>query len=104
MFPGQGAQVVGMGKDVAEASSEARAVFERANDVLGFALASICFEGPPERLNATDISQPAIFVTSVAMWQALKGAGVAFDLAPQATVGLSLGEYTALHIAGWMDF
>lgn len=93
-----------MGKDVAEASTAARAVFERANDILGFDLASLCFSGPAERLNTTEISQPAIFTTSVAMWHALKSCGLADDLAPQAMAGLSLGEYTALHLAGWMDF
>ena len=104
IFPGQGAQVVGMGKDVAEASAEARAVFDRANEVLGFDLATICFEGPPDRLNATDISQPAIFVTSVAIWKALEASGLAGELDPQAMAGLSLGEYTALHVAGWIEF
>ncbi len=104
IFPGQGAQVVGMGKDVAEASSAAREIFDRANVVLGYDLADLCFEGPADRLNATDISQPAIFVTSVAMWHALMSTGVADELAPQAMAGLSLGEYTALHLAGWIDF
>ena len=104
IFPGQGAQVVGMGKDVSESSSAAREVFDRANQVLGFDLAAICFNGPADRLNATDLSQPAIFVTSVAMWQAMTAAGIAEDLAPQAMAGLSLGEYTALHLAGWIEF
>ncbi len=104
IFPGQGAQVVGMGKDVAEASSAAREIFDRANSVLGFDLSKICFEGPADRLNATDISQPAIFVTSIAMWHALKATGTANELNPKAMAGLSLGEYTALHIAGWIEF
>ena len=65
IFPGQGAQVVGMGKDVAQASQAAREVFEQADKTIGFKLSELCFEGPAERLNATDVSQPAIFVTSV---------------------------------------
>jgi len=104
IFPGQGAQVVGMGKDVAALSEPARRVFERADAVLGFGLSQVCFEGPAERLNATDVSQPAIFVTSVALWRALESNGIAADLSPQAAAGLSLGEYTALHVAGWLDF
>lgn len=104
IFPGQGAQVVGMGKDFAEASSASREIFDRANDILDYDLATLCFEGPADRLNTTEISQPAIFTASVAAWQALKSCGLAEDFAPQAFAGLSLGEYTALHIAGWMDF
>ena len=104
IFPGQGAQTVGMGRDVAKASSVAAEVFDAANKVLGFDLALICFDGPADRLNATDISQPAIFVTSVAMWRALETAGAAKDWVPQAMAGLSLGEYTALHLAGWIGF
>ena len=64
IFPGQGSQVVGMGKDVAEGSAAARAVFERANEVLGFDIAQLCFEGPAEELEKTDIQQPAIFVVA----------------------------------------
>lgn len=104
IFPGQGAQTVGMGRDVTKASGAADDVFGAANAVLGFDLASVCFDGPAERLNATDISQPAIFVTSVAMWRALEAAGLTRDWAPEAMAGLSLGEYTALHLAGWIGF
>jgi [acyl-carrier-protein] S-malonyltransferase len=104
IFPGQGAQVVGMGKDVAEASGPAREVFALADAALGFKLSAICFDGPADRLNATDVSQPAIFVTSVAMWRAMEANGIAAELAPQAMAGLSLGEYTALHLAGWIGF
>jgi [acyl-carrier-protein] S-malonyltransferase len=93
-----------MGRDVAKASSVAAEVFDAANKVLGFDLALICFDGPADRLNATDISQPAIFVTSVAMWRALETAGAAKDWVPEAMAGLSLGEYTALHLAGWIGF
>jgi [acyl-carrier-protein] S-malonyltransferase len=103
LCPGQGSQVVGMGKDFAEKSPEARAVFDQANSVLGFDLARLCFEGPAERLNQTDISQPAIYVTSVACHAAAQAA----DRIPKdniAYAGLSLGEYTALHLAGVFDF
>ena len=101
LFPGQGAQVVGMGKDVAEAVPQAADVFSRANEILGFDLATLCFEGPDEKLNTTAMSQPAIFVTSVSLLEALKTKS---DLIPDITAGLSLGEYTALYAAGAMSF
>lgn len=104
IFPGQGSQVVGMGKDVADMSEAARSVYADANRILGWDLTSLCFEGPAERLNATDASQPAIFVTSVAIWAACRERGLANDWAPGAMAGLSLGEYTALHLAGWIEF
>ncbi|MHC5111391.1 MAG: ACP S-malonyltransferase [Planctomycetota bacterium] len=103
IFPGQGAQKIGMGADVAEAHDEARAVFQQANEILGFDLASICFEGPAEKLEQTDIQQPAIFVTSVAIWRAMAASGANMDRYT-CTGGLSLGEYTALHLAGAFDF
>lgn len=103
LFPGQGSQVVGMGRDVAESSERARGVFDRANEILGFDLAALCFEGPAEKLEKTDIQQVAIFVTSVALWEAFLGAGGRRELFAR-TGGLSLGEYTALHIAGAVDF
>ncbi len=104
IFPGQGAQFVGMAKDVAAAFDVARRTFEEANELLGFDLSGICFGGPTERLDATDISQPAIFATSVAVWRAMQEAGIADELRPQATAGLSLGEYTALWLAGSLSF
>lgn len=104
IFPGQGAQQVGMCRDVYESSPEARKVFEDANRILGLDLAELCHVGPADRLDATDISQPAIFVTSVAVWRALEAQGIAEELNPQAMAGLSLGEYTALHLAGWISF
>ncbi len=104
VFPGQGAQVVGMGKDIAEMSDAARRVFTRADEILGRRLSEICFEGPADTLNATDTSQPAIFVTSVAVWAAMQERGLTDDLNPTAMAGLSLGEYTALHMAGWISF
>lgn len=104
LFPGQGAQKVGMLADVAQASPAAKAVFDEANAILGFDLAAVCFAGPEERLNATDIAQPALFASSVAVWKALEAAGLADQYAPDAAAGLSLGEYTALWLAGCFSF
>ncbi|QQS09345.1 MAG: ACP S-malonyltransferase [Phycisphaerales bacterium] len=110
LCPGQGAQVVGMARAWHDASPEARTVFDQAEKVLGNRLGSplraLCFEGPAETLNRTDISQPAIFVASVAAWRgvlAKLGMGNG-ELPLAATAGLSLGEYTALHLAGAMAF
>ncbi|MGQ9649858.1 MAG: ACP S-malonyltransferase [Phycisphaerae bacterium] len=103
LFTGQGAQSVGMGRDIAEASGAAAAVFAQANQVLGYDLRALCFEGPAERLEQTDLQQPAIFTTSAAIWQALQERGVLTEpLAAMA--GLSLGEYTALFAAGSVSF
>ncbi len=104
IFPGQGAQSVGMGKDVAQASTAAAAVYRRADDILGFELSRICFEGPEPELTRTDIQQPAIFVTSVAIWEALIERGATPEALLGACAGLSLGEYTALHVAGSLTF
>ena len=104
LCPGQGAQIVGMGKGLCAASFEAKGVFDRANEVIGFDLSSICFGGPDTRLNQTDVSQPALYVTGVASFRAAVAAG-AFDAAAIAAyAGLSLGEYTALHLAGAFSF
>lgn len=103
LFPGQGAQFVGMGQDVAESTASARAVFDRANEVLGWDLARVCFEGPASDLEKTDIQQPAIFTTSVAIWAAFAEAGGRLDQFSFAG-GLSLGEYSALHVTGAMGF
>lgn len=98
LFPGQGAQAVGMGKDLAEAFPASRAVFDTANRVLGFDLARLCFEGPIEELTKSSNTQPAIFTVSAACYAALQAQrpGVAFA----ATAGLSLGEWAALWHAG----
>lgn len=99
-----------MGRAWYDASEKSRAVFAQANRILGNRLGQsieeLCFSGPPERLNQTDVSQPAIYVTSIACWRGLlarRGDGVS-DHPPAATAGLSLGEYTALHIAGALTF
>ena len=104
LCPGQGAQQVGMGKDYFEQHAAARKIFERANEVLGFDLASLCFTGPDDRLNQTDISQPAIYTTSVACFHAAVAAGNIQPAAITAWAGLSLGEYTALHLGGVFTF
>lgn len=103
IFPGQGAQSVGMGRDVAARYKRARAIYDRANEVVGFDLAAVCFGGPAEKLERTDVQQPAIFVTSAAIWEAfLESGGSLNDFS--RTGGLSLGEYTALYVAGAMSF
>lgn len=103
LFPGQGAQVLGMGKDWCEAFPAARAVFDRADAALGFPLSRVCFEGPESELHSTKISQPALFTTSAAILAVLAQHG--FDRRSAAlSAGLSLGEYTALHFAGAISF
>lgn len=103
LFTGQGAQSVGMGRPFAEAFPAADEVFERANAALGYDLRRLCFDGPAEDLERTDIQQPAIFTTSAAIWRAL-GDGEALGGRPSAMAGLSLGEYTALFAAGSLAF
>ncbi|RNC80691.1 MAG: [acyl-carrier-protein] S-malonyltransferase [Phycisphaera sp.] len=108
--PGQGAQTVGMGKAWADLSPEARGVFDEADEILGDSLGSklstICFEGPTETLNRTDVSQPALYTCAVACWRGMSAQmGLAEGEAPiVAAAGLSLGEYSALHIAGSFSF
>jgi [acyl-carrier-protein] S-malonyltransferase len=104
LFPGQGAQSVGMGLELNRDLPAARALFDRANEVLGFDIRALCVEGPIEALNATDVSQPAIFVASLAALESLKDAQP--DVVDQCSgaAGLSLGEYTALVFAGAIDF
>lgn len=104
LFPGQGAQAVGMGKELYEQLPAARSLFDRANEVLGFDLARICFEGPEDELNKTDISQPALYVASLAALEELKQTQPEVVRACQGAAGLSLGEYTALAFAGALDF
>jgi [acyl-carrier-protein] S-malonyltransferase len=104
LFPGQGAQSVGMMADIVAASPAAKAVFDQADAALGFSLSQMCFAGPEERLNATDINQPAIFVSSIATLAAMKESLGDRMPAPAMMAGLSLGEYTALCAAGAIDF
>jgi len=101
LFPGQGSQSVGMGRDVYRASDAARAVFDTADRALGFDLSRLCFEGPEEELRRTQVQQPAILTASVALLRALQSSGPV-----EATYvgGHSLGEYTALVAAGALDF
>jgi [acyl-carrier-protein] S-malonyltransferase len=102
LFAGQGAQVVGMGKDLAEKFPGAKAWFDRANAALGYNLAGICFNGPEAELTKTEHAQPGIFLVSWVAFQLLKEQvpNLKFD----ATAGLSLGEFTALTAAGAMSF
>ena len=100
MFPGQGAQAVGMGQELAATHEVARRTFEEADDVLGYALSEVCFTGPAERLTATDVCQPALVATSVAAFRVAQESG----LAPGLVLGHSLGEYSALVAAGAMDY
>lgn len=101
LFPGQGAQYAGMGKDLYENSEVARSLFEKADRVLNFKLSKLCFEGPQDILKKTDICQPAIFTVSIAAMETLKELK---DLRPDFLAGLSLGEYSALCAAGALDF
>ncbi len=104
LFPGQGAQTVGMGKKLAESLPAARQLYDRAGEVLGYDLAKLCFEGPAEALDSTVYSQPAIFVTSLAALESLRAESPDVVLGCEATAGLSLGEYTAMVFAGVMNF
>jgi [acyl-carrier-protein] S-malonyltransferase len=104
LFPGQGAQTVGMGQQLYESLPAARALYDRAREVLGYDLAKICFEGPAEELDSTIHSQPALFVTSLAALEQLRANSPDVVLACEAAAGLSLGEYTAMTFAGVMDF
>ena len=100
LFPGQGAQFVGMARELTANLPAAKALFDEAAEILGYDLLELCINGPVERLNETDISQPAIFVASLAALESLK------ETSPEvvATAGLSLGEYTALVFAGAISF
>src|SRR3954454_18929365 len=104
LFSGQGAQTVGMCKELDQELPAVRALFDQAEEILGFNLREVCFEGPAEALEATDMSQPAIFVASLAALESLKASDPAVVEACQGAAGLSLGEYTALVFAGAMDF
>ena len=100
VFPGQGSQSPGMGKDLAEKFAAARQVFEEADDALGFAISRLCFEGPAEELQLTENTQPAILAVSVAAYRALESVGAP---APAFVAGHSLSEYSALVAAGVLN-
>ena len=102
LFSGQGSQTVGMGRDLCEKYEVCRKLFTHANEVLGRDIQKICFEGPVDVLTKTDNAQPAIFLTSLACFEALKSQVP--DLAFDATAGLSLGEFTALAAADVVSF
>ena len=104
LFPGQGAQTVGMGRALDQELPAARTLFDRAEAILGFDLRTACFDGPAEALEATDVSQPAIFVASLAALEDLKAKQPDVITACAGAAGLSLGEYTALVFAGALDF
>ena len=97
VFPGQGAQYTGMGKDLYEQSAEAKALFEQANEILGFRITDIMFEGTAEELRQTKVTQPAVFLHSVILAKVL-------GVEPAAVAGHSLGEFSALVVAGALSF
>lgn len=100
LFPGQGSQLVGMGRELCDAEPKARERFDEANDVLGFDLRKICFDGPEETLKATENTQPALFAVGYIVFEFFARAGKK----PGCTAGHSLGEYTAIAAAGGFDF
>jgi [acyl-carrier-protein] S-malonyltransferase len=100
VFPGQGSQFVGMGKALCDADADVRALYDAANEALGYDLKQICFEGPEETLRLTQHTQPAILVHSLAVWTQLRRQG----LNPALLAGHSLGEYSALVAAGVLAF
>ncbi len=100
IFPGQGSQSVGMGRALYEAHPNLKQVYEEASSILGYDVAALCFDGPAERLNMTEYTQPALLVSSIAAWRTLEPAG----LQPIAVAGHSLGEYSAVVAAGGLAF
>ena len=101
VFPGQGSQSMGMGRDLYASSAAARAVFDQADETLGFALSKLCFDGPEAELTATENAQPALLATSAALLAAMDEAG--YSPTPALVAGHSLGEYSALVAAGTLS-
>ncbi|MEO1982806.1 MAG: ACP S-malonyltransferase [Fuerstiella sp.] len=104
LFPGQGAQHVGMGKKIVQQYPKAKELFDQAQEILGYDLAKLCFEGPADELDTTIYSQPALFVASLAALEKLRADAPEIVLGCEMAAGLSLGEYTALVFAGAMSF
>lgn len=102
LFPGQGAQAVGMANDLVAPGSVGADLFKQANEILGYDLQALCTQGPEDKLNSTVYSQPAIFTVSAILLELLRQAQP--DLKPDVTAGLSMGEYTALYAAGLIGF
>lgn len=104
IFPGQGSQYVGMGREIYRISPQAKSIFDKADKILGFSLTKLCFDGPQEELKATINCQPAIFTLSIASLEAFKSNPKSKNLKPKFTAGLSLGEYSALVASGVFSF
>jgi [acyl-carrier-protein] S-malonyltransferase len=102
VFAGQGAQFVGMGRDLAEAYPECRRLFAQADEALGYGLSALCFQGPLEELTKSNHCQPAIFLASLACYAAVRRVAPGFE--PAVLAGLSLGEWTALQVGGALSF
>src|SRR6516225_1954325 len=100
LFPGQGSQAPGMGKELAERHAVARQTFQEADQALGYKLSQLCFEGPEDQLRLTEVTQPAILTASVAAWRVLQDK----ELRPAFVAGHSLGEYAAHVAAGTLNF
>ena len=104
LFPGQGSQAVGMGKELSDSYEVARRTFEEADEALGYKLSELCFAGPEEKLKLTEITQPAILTASVAAWRVLQEKGLTPDFVADYVAGHSLGEYSAHVAAGTLTF
>src|ERR1019366_7271388 len=104
LFPGQGAQYVGMAKQLCDSLPAARGLFDEAAGILGYNLLEVCSKGPKERLDSTAVSQPAIYTASLAALESLRAQQPGVEADCIAAAGLSLGEYTALAFAGVLSF